>query len=162
MPSLADEIQAFIVTSLGQGGGEVTLRRADLAERFGCAPSQISYVLETRFSLERGFRVESRRGGGGYVRIGRLAFDGCANLVARLDTLVGDRIGEDGARGVIAWLHREDFVDRRGAAVMEAAIRRETIALPLPLRDEVRARCLKAMARAAVALGPAGPAGGAG
>lgn len=159
MASLADEIHDFIVRHLQSGGGRVTLRRADLAQRFGCAPSQISYVLETRFGLERGYRVESRRGGGGYVRIERVEVEGCDEWLSRLERLIGEYISEDRARGVVDWLQRESWLDDRSAAIMRAALGREALGLPLPLRDQVRARLLKAMAQALLPYGRASAEG---
>lgn len=73
MSNLADEIERFILRKLaGQQGDIVILRRNELADELACAPSQISYVLNTRFSIARGFIVESRRGLGGFVRVARV------------------------------------------------------------------------------------------
>ncbi|EGO62872.1 CtsR family transcriptional regulator [Acetonema longum] len=73
MPNLADLIEEFILRKLSDhGGGIVLLQRNDLADELACAPSQISYVLSTRFTSERGFYVESRRGSGGFIRIARI------------------------------------------------------------------------------------------
>jgi len=73
MANLADMIEEFILNRLDQEqDGVVILRRNELAETLACAPSQISYVLSTRFTLNRGFIVESRRGSGGFIRIARL------------------------------------------------------------------------------------------
>lgn len=69
---IADVIEAFILRKLSDGTqNAIILRRNEMAEEISCAPSQISYVLSTRFTLERGFEVESRRGSGGFVRIAR-------------------------------------------------------------------------------------------
>lgn len=73
MKNLADAIESFIIGELLQDHEDVLLvQRNELAERLSCAPSQISYVLSTRFTPERGFLVESRRGSGGFVRIVRM------------------------------------------------------------------------------------------
>ncbi|MFZ5641354.1 MAG: CtsR family transcriptional regulator, partial [Bacillota bacterium] len=73
MPGIADFIEEYIKSLLGQSqGGEVVIRRNELAEHFRCAPSQINYVLTTRFSFDKGYIIESRRGGGGFVRIVRV------------------------------------------------------------------------------------------
>lgn len=74
MKNLADVIESFIIGELLNAEHEDTLlvQRNELAERLSCAPSQISYVLSTRFTPERGFMVESRRGSGGFVRIVRM------------------------------------------------------------------------------------------
>lgn len=68
---LTDLVAQFIRSAL-ESDRSIELRRGELAERFGCAPSQINYVLSTRFSPEQGYIVESRRGGGGYIRIRRV------------------------------------------------------------------------------------------
>ena len=73
MTNLADFIERFILQKLTEGAtGHVLVRRNELADELSCAPSQISYVLSTRFTLNRGYLVESRRGAGGFVRIARL------------------------------------------------------------------------------------------
>lgn len=74
MGNLADAIEAYILARLASSpDAVVVLRRKDIADALACAPSQISYVLNTRFSLARGFHVESRRGSGGFVKITRVA-----------------------------------------------------------------------------------------
>ena len=73
MRNLADAIESFIIGELLRDHEDALLvQRNELAERLSCAPSQISYVLSTRFTPERGFMVESRRGSGGFVRIVRM------------------------------------------------------------------------------------------
>ncbi|HIU63822.1 MAG TPA: CtsR family transcriptional regulator [Candidatus Avacidaminococcus intestinavium] len=73
MKNLADDIETFLISKLLlDDDDEILVRRNELADRLSCAPSQISYVLSTRFTPERGFIVESRRGSGGFVRIIRL------------------------------------------------------------------------------------------
>ncbi len=72
---MSDLIADFITEMLSSGGGVAELQRKSLAERFDCVPSQINYVIETRFSPELGYLVESQRGGGGYIRIVRLMDD---------------------------------------------------------------------------------------
>ena len=66
---MSDIIANMIEEMLSEGGGELELKRNDLAGRIGCVPSQINYVITSRFTPERGYMIESRRGGGGYVRI---------------------------------------------------------------------------------------------
>lgn len=66
----ADTIENYILKRLSeQAEGKIELKRTELAVRAKCAPSQVSYVLSTRFTQERGYRVESQRGLGGYIRI---------------------------------------------------------------------------------------------
>ena len=69
MSMIADKIEKFILDRMREEQEKLILKRNELADELNCAPSQISYVLSTRFSNERGFDVESRRGLGGYIRI---------------------------------------------------------------------------------------------
>jgi len=73
MNTLADQIESYIKQLLSERDGVAELKRGDLAGAFMCVPSQINYVLETRFTTQQGYIVESRRGGGGYIRIVRLS-----------------------------------------------------------------------------------------
>ena len=72
---MSDVIADFIGEMLSNGGGVAELQRKSLADRFSCVPSQINYVIETRFTPENGYLVESQRGGGGFIRIIRLLDD---------------------------------------------------------------------------------------
>ena len=84
MAQLSDTIEQFIKALMEQDK-QIEVRRNELAQHFGCAPSQINYVLATRFSVNHGYIIESRRGGGGYIRIVRLQPKNGRNL---LDTLI--------------------------------------------------------------------------
>lgn len=144
MANLADDIEQFL-KQLMRDSGLVEVQRATLAAQFGCAPSQINYVLATRFSPERGYIVESRRGGGGYIRITRLNLTVGDALHDLVHQQIGSALAQDEALGYIARLYEQGVIDEREASIMEAAIHRDTIGLDLPLRDEVRANLLKAM-----------------
>ena len=75
MARLTDVISEFIKALLDESEGELELQRNEMAEYFECAPSQINYVLATRFSINQGYYIESRRGGGGFIRITQLDVD---------------------------------------------------------------------------------------
>lgn len=75
MASISDQIEYYLKKLIEKYKGEVEIKRNQLANDFNCAPSQINYVLETRFPLEKGYVVESQRGGGGYVRIIRIKIE---------------------------------------------------------------------------------------
>ena len=80
MSVLSDHIEDFIKELMTEEDGTAELQRNELAQRFQCAPSQINYVLTTRFSPNRGYITQSRRGGGGYIRVIRLNVDKCAYI----------------------------------------------------------------------------------
>jgi len=125
--------------------GTVEIQRNDLAEKFCCVPSQINYVISTRFTLEKGYVVESKRGGGGYVRIQRIELPTIKGIQLHIDQAIGKQIDQAGAEGLIYQLEEAEHITRREANLLRIAIHRDTIAIKLPYRDELRARLLKAM-----------------
>ena len=145
MASLCSLIEQYLKQELERAGGVLELQRSELAARFSCAPSQINYVLETRFTPTAGYVIESRRGGRGYIRIVRLPVRTRGDLLALLDRWVGEMIDQDGAEALIARLEEEGIAGRREAALMRVAVHRDTLAVDLPWRDVLRARLLKAM-----------------
>jgi transcriptional regulator of stress and heat shock response len=113
--------------------------------RFSCVPSQINYVLTTRFSAGHGYFVESRRGSGGYIRIVRIPLDNRADSILDLCAIVGDSISQADADGVIRRLLEEEFISLREARLMHAAVDGNILRLSMPDRDKLRALLLKAM-----------------
>ena len=96
---ISDLIAAFIQQELEESDGVLELQRSDLAARFNCVPSQINYVMSTRFSPEHGYIVESRRGEGGYIRISRVRVDRQTLLMHVINTL-GDTLDLPSARAI--------------------------------------------------------------
>lgn len=135
---MTDAIEQHLLGLLG-GDTAVELQRAELAVRFGCAPSQINYVLVTRFTPARGFVVESRRGGGGYIRVVRLPAEAWADVA-----VFPEEIDQATALHHVARLREAGRVTDREAAMLRAIVAREVLALPLPLRDRLRAAILRA------------------
>lgn len=144
MANMADDIESFL-TSMLRATGMIEIQRASLAAQFGCAPSQINYVLATRFSPERGYLVESRRGGGGFMRIIRLNLGTGDGLHDLIHQQIGNQLSQEEAAGIIDRLMGEEIISRREADIMRAAVMRESLNLELPVRDVVRASLLKAM-----------------
>ena len=144
---LSDAIEQFIKEMMTQEEPEVELRRNELAEYFSCAPSQINYVLATRFTPDNGYVTESRRGGGGYIRIVRIV----RSSGQRLQWMIGERIGTaitgTEAQRLIGQLAQEEIITRDEADIMRAAVSDQTYAVPVPeaVKDALRARTLKAM-----------------
>lgn len=126
----------------------VEVKRSELAERFQCVPSQINYVLKTRFSTERGYIVESKRGGGGYIRIIKVQSDDHEELLNDMMRLINGRITQTSSTSIILRLYEEDVINNREAKMMASAIDRSVLNLSIPLRDEVRANIMKAMLQA--------------
>ena len=142
---VSDVIAGFIIEMLDSEGGCTELQRTELASRFKCVPSQISYVISTRFSPERGYIVESRRGGGGYIRIRRVKQDP-RQLVMHTVNAVGDEVSFPIARAFISNLLDAGAISSQAARMMMAALSQTTLkAAPAPLRESLRASIFKQM-----------------
>ena len=144
MAQLSDSIEHFI-KDLMHEDAHVDLRRNELAQHFGCAPSQINYVLATRFSVDHGYIIESRRGGGGYVRIVRMQSGGQSNLLDMLINRIGSSVNEETANAIISNLLERKLINGREASLMRAAVSRNALALPISAKDVLRAAVFKNM-----------------
>ena len=144
---LSDSIEQFIKELLSQESTEVELKRNELAEYFGCAPSQINYVLATRFSPDHGYLTESRRGGGGYIRIVRVVQSGSQRLMYLVNDRIGDSIGEEECLRLISQLKEQRIVTADEAALMASAVSTRALSVPVPdvLKDAMRAKMMKSM-----------------
>ena len=99
---ISDLIASFLQESLDESdGGVLEVQRSDLAQRFNCVPSQINYVMNTRFSPEHGYIVESRRGGNGYIRITRVRMDR-QTLLMHVINSVGGGMDLPSARAILS------------------------------------------------------------
>ena len=107
---LSDTIESFIKQLLSQDETEVELKRNELAEYFGCAPSQINYVLATRFTPDHGYVIESRRGGGGYIRIVRVVQSTGQHLLYLIHERIGETISETEAAHIIGQLAERKLI----------------------------------------------------
>ena len=144
MAQLSDTIERFIKELL-EGDMQVELRRNELAQHFGCAPSQINYVLATRFSMDHGYLIESRRGGGGYIKIVRMRERSSETLLSAIIERIGNSISEESAAALIANLMERNIITEREALLMRAAVGRNALALPVSAKDVLRASVLRNM-----------------
>ena len=144
MAQLSDSIEQFI-KDLMHEDAHIELRRNELAQHFGCAPSQINYVLATRFSVDHGYIIESRRGGGGSVRIVRMQSRGEPNFLDALLRRVGNSIDEDTANAIISNLYERKMVTRNEALLMKSAVARNALTLPVSAKDVLRAAVFRNM-----------------
>ena len=144
---LSDSIEQFIKELLNQESTEVELKRNELAEYFGCAPSQINYVLATRFSPDHGYLTESRRGGGGYIRIVRVVQSGSQRLMYLVNDRIGESLGEEECLRLISQLKEQGIVSADEAALMASAVSTRALGVPVPdaLKNAIRARMMKSM-----------------
>ena len=145
MAQLSDNIERFII-ELMDGANRIELRRNELAQHFGCAPSQINYVLATRFTIARGYIIDSRRGEGGYVRIVQMRTSGGGeSLLPGLMDEVGAAISEAEATDMIRQLLSLGLITDSEAGLMVAATGNGALAIPLSTKDVLRASVLRAL-----------------
>ena len=144
MAQLSDSIEQFIKELMSEDA-HIELRRNELAQHFGCAPSQINYVLATRFSVDHGYIIESRRGGGGYVRIVRMQTRGEENLLESLLKRVGNSVDEETTSAIISNLYERKLVTKNEALLMKSAVSRNALALPISAKDVLRAAVFRNM-----------------
>ena len=144
---LSDSIEQFIKELLNEESTEVELKRNELAEYFGCAPSQINYVLATRFSPDHGYLTESRRGGGGYIRIVRVVQAGSQRLMYLVNDRIGDSLEEEECIRLISQLKEQRIVTADEAALMASSISSRALAVPVPdaLKNAMRAKMMNSM-----------------
>lgn len=144
--NISDIIEDYLKRVLEMSEKEIVeIKRSEIADKFQCVPSQINYVINTRFTIEKGYAVESKRGGGGYIRIMKVQTHDDAHLIEQLLSLIQSRIAQSSAEDVIIRLVEEEIITEREAKIMLSVIDRSVLYIELPYRDELRARMLKAM-----------------
>ena len=142
---ISDLIAGFIRDALEHSDGVVELQRSDLAERFHCVPSQINYVMSTRFSPERGYIVESRRGGGGYIRITRVRVDQPTLLMTVINS-VGESIDAPSAAAIVRNLADAGALSAEAARLLLAALSDTALrSVPPVRRGALRADLMRQM-----------------
>ena len=141
---ISDLIAGFLQDSLDEAeNGVLEIQRSDLAKRFNCVPSQINYVMSTRFSPERGYIVESRRGGNGYIRITRVRVDRQTLLMHVINSL-GETVDLPSARAILTNLAQSGAVEEDVCRALLAAVGDKALAaVPREVRDQTRAGIMK-------------------
>ena len=126
MTNLTSVIEQYINELLDAESKEamVSLRRKELAESFGCVPSQINYVLRSRFTPEKGYLVESQRGGHGYIRIVRLSYESPENRLEHIEEIVGESLSEQECKKLLVVLQERGLINARERLIIEVALRR--------------------------------------
>ena len=144
---LSDTIESFIKAMIQEDQPEIELKRNELAEYFHCAPSQINYVLATRFTPDHGYVTSSQRGGGGFIRIVRVRQSSVDHLAYLLNERIGDSIDVQSAQVLCSQLAERKVVSLPEAQLMAAATSAQALAGPIPeaVKDAQRAKILKCM-----------------
>jgi transcriptional regulator CtsR len=140
MAKISDIIEEFIMALFEEDNG-VVLSRNDLAVHFGCVPSQINYVLSTRFTLDRGYKIESKRGGGGFIRIVKLGEDGRGYL-SELTEAIGNELPQYRAAQIVDRLLSDGLINEGEVGIIAVALSDKAIKAPV-FGDMIRANMLR-------------------
>lgn len=143
---MSDIITSTIIRMLEESEyNTAEIQRNELAALVGCVPSQINYVLSSRFTPEHGYVIESRRGGGGYIRITRVSMDRSSALMHIINS-VGSELDSSTARILIENSRQAELISKEAAGLMQAAISGTVMhEVPPVLKDRVRAAVVKQM-----------------
>ena len=139
---LSNLIETWIKEMIAQQEGEIELKRNELATQFHCVPSQINYVISTRFSPERGYIVESRRGGGGYIKITRV-MPTSGNELMHVVNMIGSSLSYPDAQVLVQNCYDYDLISQKEAKIILAALSERSIPVKQPEQDVLRAGILK-------------------
>lgn len=142
MSKISDIIEEFILEQLDDME-YINLSRNELANFFNCAPSQINYVLSTRFTEPKGYLVESHRGGGGYIRLARVNIDRDGYVRALLSTTLDGDIDYSTAITVIDNLIELGYMTNDGGQILKYALSSKSLAMPIKIENRQRANILK-------------------
>lgn len=141
--NMSDIIEAYLKKVLGQDE-QVEIRRSEMADRFNCVPSQINYVINTRFTVQQGYLVESKRGGGGYIRIIKVKLLDEAEMLDMMIDIIGNKISQKNAYSIIQRLFESEMLTKREANIMLSVMEKSLLNVNGANENELRAKLLVA------------------
>ena len=142
MSKISDIIEAFILEQL-EDTEFVNLSRNELASFFNCAPSQINYVLSTRFTMPRGFIVESHRGGGGYIRLARINLEKDEYINDLISNVLRNDIDYRESLQILDNLVKLNIISVDTAEAISYAISSKALAMPIKIENRLRSNILR-------------------
>ena len=149
---MSDLVAEYIVRMLDEGNGDAEIQRNELANLLGCVPSQINYVITSRFTPEQGYIVESKRGGGGYIRIVRVTTDKRVAIMHIVNS-IGDKISAASARAILSNMLQQNMITHYDYNMISAALSDKAYStIPQEQRDALRASIFKNMLATLVML----------
>lgn len=141
---MSDIIEDFIKELLEEQDEAIEIQRNELAEHFNCVPSQINYVISTRFKPSQGYYVESKRGGGGHITIKRINTTK-SNALMHIISSIGDKITAQEVDIFIRNLLSKDYINRVEAKLLKVATSDNVLTIPNEIKDIIRASIFKNM-----------------
>lgn len=143
MANISESIEQFIIATMG-ANDFVEISRNSLAEYFSCAPSQINYVLDTRFTVDRGYVKESRRGGGGFIKIAKIKnTDKNAYLNGLILDSVGEEISFKRLVQILDKLVNDNILSNNESVIVQTALSDDSLSMPFTIKDKIRAKAFK-------------------
>lgn len=143
MARISDIIAQFINDMIeDEKNKEVIIQRNELADKFNCAPSQINYVLTTRFTSEKGYMIESRRGGGGYIIIKRIEYNNKEKQVEAINKAIGESLTYSAALLLLEHLYETNLITKRELEIVKISINDRTLSNAED-KNKLRAEILK-------------------
>ena len=142
---MSDLVAQYILKMLDESDGNAEIQRNELANILGCVPSQINYVITSRFTPEQGYIVESRRGGGGYIKITRVTTDRRVAIMHIVNS-IGDRISTASAQAILNNMSAQNMISEYDRVMISSALSDNAYAaVPHEYRDILRAAVMKNM-----------------
>lgn len=148
MRNISDVIEQYLKQVLKESqANAIEIKRQDIAQRFECAPSQINYVINTRFTVEKGYLVESKRGGGGYIRIRRVILHEKQDVLSSLIDVIHEhpRLNEQLVENVLIRLVEEQMMQEQEAQLIYHLLSDEALNLQVDDRSYIRRQQLLAL-----------------
>lgn len=143
MARISDTIENFIKDMLNEERErQVLIQRNELADKFSCAPSQINYVLTTRFTYEKGYIIESKRGGGGYIVIRKITYDDKAERFNLINNSIGESITYGNALSILEHLNDSKVISKNELEIIKITLNDRTLA-SVENKNKLRADMLK-------------------
>lgn len=142
MSKISDIIESFILEQLDDSG-YIFLSRNELANFFNCAPSQINYVLSTRFTAPRGFVIESHRGGGGYIRLARINLERSSYITELISTVLINEIDYSTCNQILDNLIVLNILTESDCRILRYALSPKSLAMPVKIENKQRANILR-------------------
>lgn len=139
--NISDLIERYLKEILAEND-QIEIRRSEIAGLFNVVPSQINYVINTRFTIQNGYIVESKRGGGGYIRIEKANLLGDGDVLDALINGIGNRLTQRDGQTIVKTLYENGLIDRREANIILAVVDKNAYDVDNDLTEVMRANVL--------------------
>ena len=140
--NMSDLIESYLKNVLHKNE-TVEIRRSEIADQFNCVPSQINYVINTRFTIQQGYVVESKRGGGGYIRIMKVNLVDEMDILNALSDLVPEELSAREGNHLLQNLYENELVTKREAQMMSLMMEKDTFPSNVKNAAEIRSNMMK-------------------